>query len=103
MVRKISNRKGILCECLAELRGAKATTKAIADRLPKGASIKHFLLHAPGATNVCIVDQMARHVTVKEECRKLGKQEPKGDEVLLFDEVANLCGTPAAINFWDWQ
>ena len=48
-------------------------------------------MHAPGATNVCIVDQVARYVTFKEECRKLGKQEPKGDGVLLFDEVKVAC------------
>ena len=44
-------------------------------------------MHAPGANNVCIADQVARYVTFKEECRKLGKQEPKGDEVLLFNKV----------------
>ena len=40
---------------------------------------------------VCIVNQMAWYVTFREECRKLGKQKPKGDGVLLLDKVWNSC------------
>ena len=63
-------------------------------KLPSKSTIQAYagaFMHAPGATNVCIVDQVARYVTFKEECRKLGKQEPKGDRVLLFDEVKVAC------------
>ena len=48
-------------------------------------------MHSPGANSVCIVDQVARYVAFKEECRKNGKQEPKGDGVLIFDEVKVAC------------
>ena len=33
------------------------------------------------------MDQVARYVVYIEECRKSGKQEPKADGVLIFDEV----------------
>jgi len=48
-------------------------------------------MHSPGANSVCIVDQIAQYVAFKEECRKNGKQEPKGDGVLIFDEVKVAC------------
>ena len=63
-------------------------------KLPSKSTIQTYtgaFMHAPGATNVCIVDQVARYVTFKEECHKLGNQEPKGDGVLLFDEVEVAC------------
>ena len=63
-------------------------------KLPSKSPIQAYtgaFMHAPGATNVCIVDQVARYVIFKEECRKLGKQEPKGDGILLFDEVKVAC------------
>lgn len=48
-------------------------------------------LHSPGANNDCIVDQVARYIAFKEECRMNGKQEPKADGVLIFDEVKVAC------------
>ena len=48
-------------------------------------------IHAPGASAACIADQVSRYVVYKEECRKLGKQEPKGDGALIFDEVKVAC------------
>jgi len=34
---------------------------------------------------------VSRYVVYKEECRKLGKQEPQGDGALIFDEVKVAC------------
>lgn len=48
-------------------------------------------MHLPGASNICIVDQVARYITFKEECIRQGKQEPKADGVLIFDEVKVAC------------
>ena len=48
-------------------------------------------MHEPGASSVCIADQVARYVIFVEECRKAGKQEPKADGVLIFDEVKVAC------------
>jgi len=63
-------------------------------------------LHSPGANNYCIVDQVARYIAFKEECWMNGKQEPKADGVLIFDEVkwhVSCCGIPGTIKYWDWQ
>lgn len=48
-------------------------------------------IHAPGVSSACIDDQMPRYVVFKEECRMAGKQEPKGDSALIFDEVKVAC------------
>ena len=48
-------------------------------------------IHAPGASAACLADQVAQYVVYKEECRKLGKQEPMGDGALIFDEVKVAC------------
>ena len=48
-------------------------------------------MHLPGVSNICIIDQVARYVTFKQECIKNGKQEPKADGVLIFDEVKVAC------------
>lgn len=47
---------GIICHCLAELRGTAATTKAITERLPKGASIKSCVFR--GAPDIIIENQV---------------------------------------------
>ena len=48
-------------------------------------------MHDPGASSVCIAEQVARYVVFKEECHKSRKQEPKSDGVLIFDEVKVVC------------
>jgi len=48
-------------------------------------------IHSPGASNAYIVDQVTRYVAFKEQCCKAGKQEPKADCVLIFDEVKVAC------------
>ena len=48
-------------------------------------------VHDPGARSDCIVDQVSHYVTFKEQCLKSGKQEPKADRVLVFDEVKVAC------------
>ena len=48
--------QGIICHCLAELRGTPATTKAITERLPKGASIKSCVFR--GAPDIIIENQV---------------------------------------------
>lgn len=48
-------------------------------------------MHDPGASNVCIAEQVVRYVVFKEECCKSGKQEPKSDGVLIFDKVKVAC------------
>ena len=57
-------------------------------------------INEPGASDRCISVQVSHYLAFKEEARKMGKQEPKGDGALIFDEVKvacqfNLCGTPA--------
>jgi len=47
-------------------------------------------MREPRASSVCIVDQVALYVFM-EESRTLGKQEPKADGVLIFDEVKVAC------------
>lgn len=42
-------------------------------------------MHDPGASSVCIAEQVARYVVFKR------KQEPKSDGVLIFDEVKVAC------------
>ena len=44
-------------------------------------------MHNPGARSDCIVDQVTHYVAFKEQHAKSGKQEPKADKVLIFDEV----------------
>ena len=45
-------------------------------------------MHAPGACNACIVDQVTQNVLLKEKSHKNGgQQEPKADGTLIFDEV----------------
>ena len=58
-------------------------------------------MHAPGASNVCIVEQVSQHVLFKEECRKNGRQEPKSDGALIFDEVKVAC--QLMWNSWNHQ
>jgi len=48
-------------------------------------------MHSPGASNICIVEQVSQYVLFKEECRKNGRQEPKSDEALIFDKVKVAC------------
>ena len=63
-------------------------------KLPSKSTMQAYtgaFMHSPGANSVCIVDQVARYVAFKEECCKNGKQEPKADGVLIFDEVKVAC------------
>ena len=48
-------------------------------------------MHEPGANSICIADQVARYLIFVEESCKAGKQEPKADGVLIFDEVKVAC------------
>ena len=48
-------------------------------------------MHDPGARSDCIMDQVTHYVAFKEHCVKCGKQEPKADGVLIFDEVKVAC------------
>ena len=38
-------------------------------------------MHQPGASSDCTLDQVAQFVAFKEDCWKLGKQEPKGEVI----------------------
>ena len=63
-------------------------------KLPSKSTMQAFtgtFMHSPGASNACIVDQVARYVAFKEQCCKASKQEPKADGVLIFDEVKVAC------------
>ena len=63
-------------------------------KLPAKSTLQAYtgaFMHQPGASSDCILDQVARFVAFKEDCQKLGKQEPKGDGALIFDEVKVAC------------
>ena len=63
-------------------------------KLPSKATLQSYsgsFIHEPGASARCISDQVSRYLVFKEECRRLGKQEPKGDGALIFDEVKVAC------------
>ena len=38
-----------------------------------------------------IAEQVVRYLAYKEECRQLGKQVPKVDGAIIFDEVKVAC------------
>ena len=44
-------------------------------------------LHPPGASSACLIDQVAQYVLFKEKAKSEGRQEPKSDGILVFDEV----------------
>jgi len=48
-------------------------------------------MHEPGARSECIESQVVRYVLFKEQCRVAGKQEPRSDGMLIFDEVKVAC------------
>ena len=63
-------------------------------QLPCQSTLKAYtgaFMHDPGARRYCIVDQVSHYVTIKEHCLKSGKQEPRADGVLIFDEVKVAC------------
>ena len=63
-------------------------------KLPSKSTMQAYtgaFIHEPGASSVCIADQVTRYLLFAEECRKAGKQEPKADGVLIFDEVKVAC------------
>ena len=63
-------------------------------KLPSKSTMQAYtgaFMHSPGASNACIVDQVTRYVAFKEQCCKAGKQEPRADGVLIFDEVKVAC------------
>ena len=63
-------------------------------QLPSQSTLKAYsgaFMHDPGARSDCMVDQVAYYVAFKEHSIKSGKQEPKADGVLIFDEVKVAC------------
>ena len=63
-------------------------------QLPCQSTLKAYtgaFMHDPGARSDCILDQVTHYVAFKEHCVKSGKQEPKADGVLIFDEVKVAC------------
>jgi len=63
-------------------------------QLPSQSTLKAYsgaFMDDPGARSDCIADQVAHYVTFKEHSIKSGKQEPKADGVLIFDEVKVAC------------
>ena len=63
-------------------------------KLPSKSTIQAYtgaFMHEPGASSVCIADQVVRYVIFVEESRKAGKQEPRADGVLIFNEVKVAC------------
>lgn len=63
-------------------------------KLPSKATLQAYsgsFIHEPGASTVCIADQVSRYLAFKGECKKFGKQEPRGDGALIFDEVKVAC------------
>ena len=63
-------------------------------KLPSKSTLQSYLgafIHEPGASTACITDQVSHFVAYKSETVRLGKQEPKGDGALIFDEVKVAC------------
>ena len=63
-------------------------------QLPSKSTLQSYtgaFMHNPGARKQCIASQVAHYVLFKEQCREFGKQEPKSDGVLIFDEVKIAC------------
>ena len=63
-------------------------------QLPSHSTLQAYtgsFLHDPGASSNCIISQLANYTIFKEECRKQGKRQPKGDGALIFDEVKVAC------------
>jgi len=63
-------------------------------KLPSKATLQSYsgsFIHEPGASARCISDQVSRYLAFREECKRLGKQDPKGDGALIFDEVKVAC------------
>jgi len=58
-------------------------------------------MHSPGASNVCIAEQVIQYVLFKEDCWKNSRQEPKSDGALIFDEVKVAC--QLMWNSWNHQ
>jgi len=63
-------------------------------QLPSKSTLQGYtgaFMHEPGARSECIESQIARYVLFKEQCREAGRQEPRSDGVLIFDEVKVAC------------
>ena len=63
-------------------------------QLPSRSTLQSYtgaFLHEAGASSSCIAGQVANFMIYKDECLKNGKREPKGDGVLIFDEVKVVC------------
>ena len=59
-------------------------------QLPSRATLQSYtgvFLHDPGANSSCIADQVAQFVLFCKQQKTQGRQEPKGDVALIFDEV----------------
>ena len=59
-------------------------------QLPSRSTLQSYtgaFLHSPGANGACIADQVAKYLISYQQRRKEGKEESKGDDVLIFDEV----------------
>ena len=75
-----------------------AAYKALKDfnilSLPAKSTLQSYsgaFIHAAGVSSACIAGQVSRYVLFKEQCRLAGKQEPRGDGALIFDEVKVAC------------
>jgi len=87
-----------LCLALAVYTRSPAAYEALKSfgilQLPSRSTLQAYtgaFMHEPGASSQCIERQVARYVIFKEQCREAGKQEPKSDGVLIFDEVKVAC------------
>ena len=63
-------------------------------KIPSKATLQSYsgaFIHEPGASARSISVHVSSYLVFKEESRKLGKQEPKGDGALIFDEVEVAC------------
>ena len=63
-------------------------------KLPAKSTLQSYtgtFIHEPGASTTCIAEQVTHYLVYKEECRQLGKQEPKADGAIIFDEVKVAC------------
>ena len=88
----------LLCLALAVYTRSPAAYEALKSfgilQLPSRSTLQAYtgaFMHEPGASSQCIERQVARYVIFKEQCREAGKQEPKSDGVLIFDEVKVAC------------
>ena len=82
----------ILLAVLAIFVRSPAAYEALKDwilQLPCRSTLQSYVgafLHPPGASSVCLVDQVAQYVLFKEKMKSDGKLEPRSDGILVFDD-----------------